>query len=446
MARPPRARPEGAEHERAVVVKAISRAERKTADPFAEVIALAHTAGVQVVQAIPQRLERPHAATYLGEGKLREAAQAAHELDVDALIADNDLTPAQERNLEKASERKVVDRSQLIMDIFARRARTRQAKLQVELAQLRYGLPRLKRMWAHLSRYEGGIGMRGPGETQLETDKRLIKRKIQRLERELAGIQKRNESSLANRGNDFVVSLVGYTNAGKSTLLNQLTGARELVEDKLFATLEGRTRRWRIAPHRVVLVSDTVGFIRNLPHHLVASFQATLAEIRYADLLFHVVDSSSPDAEGQISTVEKVLKELGCERKPVWVLLNKWDRVEPSRRIEASLLRAHFADEVPVFEVSAATGEGLDEVERALDRALDQKNVRLSVLVPHRRGDLVAFLREHGKVESQEYTDEGVRMEVDLSPARAAKFRGIAPEAVLGAAPGAGEIEEPQGP
>ncbi len=425
MPHPSRQKSNEADHERAVVLKAIYQKERKSADPFAEVIALADTAGVEVVRAIPQRLERPHAGTYLGPGKLREAAEAAQELDVDALIADNDLSPAQEHNLEKISQRKVIDRSQLIMDIFARRARTRQSKLQIELAQLRYSLPRLKRMWGHLSRYEGGIGMRGPGETQLETDKRIIKRRIRRLERELEDIQKRNESSLLNRGNDFVISLVGYTNAGKSTLLNRLTGANQLVEDKLFATLDCRTRRWKIGRNRVVLLGDTVGFIRDLPHHLVASFQATLAEIRYADLLFHVVDANSPDAERQIETVKAVLKELDCESKPAWLIFNKWDALKPERRIEAQHLRDLFPESVPAFQVSAATGAGLDELASAVDTLLDLKNVRLEVLIPHHRGELVAFLRRHGKVTRQEYSADGVRMEVELSPARVAKFREI---------------------
>jgi len=428
MPRHARLRAGGQERERAVVLKALRAEDRRSAEPLAEISALADTAGVDIVRAFPQRIDRPHAATYLGPGKVREAAAAARELDVDALITDNDLSPAQERNLEKTSERKVIDRSQLIMDIFARRARTRQAKLQVELAQLRYSLPRLKRMWAHLSRYEGGIGMRGPGETQLETDKRLIRRRIQRLERELAEIEKRNEGVLENRGNDFVISLVGYTNAGKSTLLNRLTGSEEFVEDKLFATLDCRTRRWQIGPNRVVLVGDTVGFIRDLPHHLVASFHATLAEIRYADLLFHVVDASSPDAERQMATVEGVLRGLGCEKKPTWILFNKWDAVAAERVIESRHLKSRFPPQTPVFEVSAERGEGIDAIARAIDHLLDEKNIRLEAAVPHDRGDLAAFLCANGKVVEREYGDGGVRIVVEISPARAAKFRRLSEE------------------
>jgi GTP-binding protein HflX len=273
--------------------------------------------------------------------------------------------------------------------------------------------------------------MRGPGETQLETDKRIIRKRISRLERELTEIHRRNETSLRNRESGFQVAIVGYTNAGKSTLLNRLTGAEELVEDKLFATLEGRTRRWKISPQRVVLLSDTVGFIRNLPHHLVASFRATLEETRYADLIFHVVDASSTEAEQQIQTVEEVLEDLECSGKPTWAILNKWDAIGADRIIEARHLRTRFRADVPVFEVSAHTGRGLGELAAALDQRIDQGNVRLKALLPHRRGDLIAYLREHGKVERQEYTDDGVEMMVDLSPARAAKFRGMFPEAEI---------------
>jgi len=440
-----RPRPPDDQEERALVVKAVSREDRRQySDPFAEVTALAETAGVEVVHAIPQNLEKPHSGTYLGSGKLQEAALAAQELDVDTVIADNDLSPAQERNLEKASRRKVVDRSQLILDIFARRARTRQAKLQVELAQLRYSLPRLKRMWAHLSRFEGGIGMRGPGETQLETDKRLIRQRIQRLERQLSAIHRRNEAALQNRWNGFVIAVVGYTNAGKSTLLNSLTGSSVLVENKLFATLEGRTRRWRIAPHRTVLLSDTVGFIHNLPHHLVASFRATLEEIRYASLLLHVVDSSAPNAQHQIDTVERVLGDLECGQKPIWLLLNKWDALAPDQMVEARHLRSRTHANVPVFEVSAATGEGLEEIARAVNENMDLENVRLLALIPHHRGDLIAYLRENGKVTRQEYLESGVQIETELSPARAAKFRTLCPESILedSAPPPVAEIGE----
>ena len=429
----------------AVVLKAELRREPSLEDPLHEIVSLADTAGIDVAEGFLQRLERPHPATYLGSGKIEEAATRAKELDVDFLIADNDLSPGQERNLEKASKRTVLDRSQLIMDIFSQRADTNQAKLQVELAQLRYSLPRLKRMWTHLSRYEGGIGMRGPGETQLETDKRLIGRRIQKLQRQLKRIEKRKETSLEHRQNEFVVALVGYTNAGKSTLLNRLTGSGELVEDKLFATLDTRVRRWHIAEHRHVLLTDTVGFIRDLPHHLVASFHATLAETQHADLLLHVVDASSPDATWQIETVEKVLEELECHEKPTWLVLNKWDRVPDERRIEAQSLRDVWATRRPLdleqpqdpadapwrnktFLVSARGGDGIEELEDELLAYVERHDARIELSVPHDRGDVIAYLRENGRVDSTDYRDEAVHVTAQLSPARLARLQHIFPE------------------
>ncbi len=418
---------EGLVRERAVVAKVVGRGDRKQSDPMAELTALADTAGVDVVEAIQQNLDTPRGATYLGKGKLQEVVEAIQRHDVDVFIVDGDLSPAQEKNLEKLTERKVVDRSQLIMDIFARRARTHQAKLQVELAQLRYNLPRLKRMWVHLSRFEGGIGMRGPGETQLETDKRLIRNRIQKLQRELDEIERRNEALILSRGKDFVISIVGYTNAGKSTLLNHLTGSNELVEDKLFATLEGRIRRWPVGETHEVLLSDSVGFIRNLPHHLVASFHATLAEVRHADLLFLTLDASSPEAERQLATVLEVLEEIGCGDKPTWLLLNKWDAVPPDRRVEARALRTRLPGDVHTFEVSGMRGTGLADLAKAVNRLLAEKNETIEAVIPHDRGDLVSYLRENGRVLSQEYAVAGVKMKVELSPARAAKFRSLAP-------------------
>ncbi|MEC7777348.1 MAG: GTPase HflX, partial [Planctomycetota bacterium] len=301
-------------------------------------ISLSKTADIEVRESLVQKLSRPNAATWVGAGKVAEAAELAQELDVDFIITDNDLSPAQERNIEKITEKTVIDRSQLIMDIFAQRAQTPQARLQVELAQLRYSLPRLKRMWTHLSRYEGGIGMRGPGEKQLETDKRLIGRRIQKMVRDLKHIERRNQVAIENRSGEFVVALAGYTNAGKSTLLNTLTRSDELVEDKLFATLDTRVRRWILNERRHVLLTDTVGFIKDLPHHLVASFEATLTETRRADIILHVVDASSPQAEQHIRTVNKVLQSLKCGDKMTWMVLNKWDALTSEEIPEANNL------------------------------------------------------------------------------------------------------------
>ena len=412
--------------ERALVVKAILKGQEAAEDPLAEITALAETAGAAVAGAVTQKLDRPHPATYLGKGKVEEMASIAASLDVDVILTDNDLSPGQERNLEKLTEKKVVDRSQLIMDIFSQRARTRQAKLQVELAQLYYTRPRLKRMWTHLSRYEGGIGMRGPGETQLEEDKRIIERRIQKLENELEDLEGRKETSFLHRRGEFVVALVGYTNAGKSTLLNRLTGSDELVEDKLFATLDTRVRRWSIEDHRFILLTDTVGFIRDLPPHLVASFHATLAETKYADILFHVVDASSTEARQHMRTVRDVLAKLESDDKESWIIFNKWDAVSPDRRVEVRQLSE--APGQPSFTVSARTGEGLEDLRLALVEHIHRQDEEIEVLLPHDRGDLVAYLRENGSRVSSAYEPEGVRVKAALSPARLGKLKTLYPE------------------
>ncbi len=415
-------------NERALIVKASIKGRSEVEDPLAEITSLAQTAGAIVVESITQKLSRPHPATYLGKGKVEELASLSKALDVDVVITDNDLSPAQERNLEKLTERKVVDRSQLIMDIFSQRARTRQAKLQVELAQLKYSLPRLKRLWTHLSRYEGGIGMQGPGETQLEEDKRIVRTRIQKLERELRGLEGKKETSFLHRRNEFVVALVGYTNAGKSTLLNQLTGSEELVEDKLFATLDTRVRRWLIEDHRHVLVSDTVGFIRDLPHHLVASFHATLAETQFADILFHVVDASSTEALEQMKTVRRVLVDLECHGKETWVLFNKWDRVPVERLPEARNLSEHLLPKEQAFEVSAVTGEGVRELQAAIVKRLHGEDKEFELLIPHARGELVSYILQNGRLLSTEYLAEGIAVKGALSPARLGKLRSLYPE------------------
>ncbi|HEV2969445.1 MAG TPA: GTPase HflX, partial [Pirellulales bacterium] len=297
--------------------------------PLDELEGLAETAGARVVGRLTQRRDAPDVTTYLGKGKLAELEQLAGSTDADVVLFDNDLSPAQIRNLEEALGIKVVDRTELILDIFAGRAKTYESRLAVEMAQLQYSLPRLKRMWTHLSRIKMGIGMRGPGEKQLEVDRRLVEKRIHDLGSELKGIQRRKEREVAARRDRMTVSLVGYTNAGKSTLLNTLTGSDVLAEDKLFATLDTRTRRWQLPGWGPVLLSDTVGFIRDLPHHLIASFKATLEEARQANLLLHVADASNPAAGDQIAAVYDVLEELGIEAKDTILVLNKVDAAEP---------------------------------------------------------------------------------------------------------------------
>src|SRR5579864_7239089 len=327
--------------ERAVLISvALPARPWISADPLEEFRGLAHTAGAVVVGGLAQKRQRIVPGTYIGKGKLQELHDEVQAQDADVVIFDNDLSAAQVRNLEKNLGVKVLDRSELILDIFATRARSIEARLQVELAQLEYSLPRLKRMWTHLSRYKGGIGLRGPGETQLEEDRRLVDHRIRDLRARLVEVQARKEREVRSRREEHTVSLVGYTNAGKSTLMNALTGAGVYVEDKLFSTLDTRTRQWRLQDWGRVLLSDTVGFIRDLPHHLIASFKATLEETRQARLLLHVVDAGNPYAEEQIKAVNAVLKELGCDDKPMLLVLNKADRV--TDRSYLDVLMKHY--------------------------------------------------------------------------------------------------------
>jgi GTP-binding protein HflX len=321
----------------------------------------------------------------------------------DVVIFDNDLSPAQTRNLERALDVKVLDRSEVILDIFAARARTHEARLAVELAQLEYSLPRLKRMWTHLSRLKMGVGMRGPGEKQLEVDRRLVEKRIHDLKTELATIHGRRERQVAARRDRMTVSLVGYTNAGKSTLLNALTGATELAADKLFATLDTRTRRWRLPGWGPVLLSDTVGFIRDLPHRLIASFKATLEETIQADLLLHVADASSPLVSAQIAAVRGVLAELGVEDKDTILVLNKIDRLPDATAREQLLARYPHA--VPI---SARSGAGLPALARAASDCLGRSFRDVDVHTDAGNGRLLAWLGRYGEVLSRQFSDDRV--------------------------------------
>ncbi|SHE28236.1 GTP-binding protein HflX [Desulfofundulus australicus DSM 11792] len=384
--------------------------EREVEESLEELARLADTAGAQVVGRVVQRARRPDPATFLGRGKVREEiAPACRELGVDLVICDHELSPAQVRNLEEELGVRVIDRTQLILDIFARRARTREGRLQVELAQLEYLYPRLTGRGTELSRLGGGIGTRGPGETKLETDRRRIKRRITDLRRELEEVRRHRALLRARRQGVplTLVSLVGYTNAGKSTLLNALTGAGVPAEDKLFATLDPTTRRLVLPNNEMVLLTDTVGFIRRLPHHLVAAFRATLEEVVEADLLLHVVDVSSPDYPDQVKAVEKVLASLGAGEKPTILVYNKIDRLTAE---ETWLLPTGR----PAVAVSALTGRGLDELRRLIMEVLRDQRVRREFLVPYRRGDVLNLLYEKGEVLRREDTPAGVLLEVEL--------------------------------
>jgi GTP-binding protein HflX len=389
--------------ERALLVGVLLRPPVDPEHPLDELAGLAETAGANVVGELTQRRESPDQTTYLGKGKVAELAALAAHRDADVVIFDNDLSPAQTRNLERELKLKVLDRSEVILDIFAARARTYEARLAVELAQLEYSLPRLKRMWTHLSRLKMGIGMRGPGEKQLEVDRRLVEKRIHDLKQDLAEVHARRERQVAARHEHMTVSLVGYTNAGKSTLLNALTGADELAEDKLFATLDTRTRRWRLPGWGPVLLSDTVGFIRDLPHRLIASFKATLEETRQADLLLHVADASSPLVDAQIAAVREVLEELAVEEKDTLLVLNKIDAVRDRSDRERLLARHPHA-----VAISARTGEGLAALARAASDCLGRGFRDVDVQTHPGNGRLLAWLGRHGEVLSRHFADDRV--------------------------------------
>jgi GTPase len=375
-------------------------------DPLEELQGLATTAGAKIVGGLLQKRQQIHHASYIGKGKLQELEETVKSTDADVVIFDNELTPAQVRNLEKATGVKVLDRSELILDIFATRAKTHEARLAVELAQLEYSLPRLKQMWTHLSRQVGGgggIGVRGPGETQLEVDRRLVDARIRDLKARLAEVQARKQREVKTRSEEHTVSLVGYTNAGKSTLMNALTGAGVTARNQLFSTLDTRTRQWAIKDWGRVLLSDTVGFIRDLPHHLIASFKATLEEARQARLLLHVVDASSPVAEEQINSVNAVLKELGCDTKPTLLVLNKVDKVADPSYLDI-LMRHH----PKAVAVSAASGEGLDSLRDAVMSALSADFVDAEVITPAANGRVLAYLGAHAEIYRQTYDGDQV--------------------------------------
>jgi GTP-binding protein HflX len=378
-------------------------------DPLEELRGLATTAGAQVVGSLTQRRHDLVPATYIGKGKLLELQEQVQACDADVVIFDNDLSPAQVRNLEKSTGAKVIDRSELILDIFATRARSMEARLQVELAQLEYALPRLRRMWTHLSRYKGGIGLRGPGETQLEEDRRLVAARIRDLKDRLTEVQARKRREVRSRFEEHTVSLVGYTNAGKSTLMNKLTGAAVVAEDKLFSTLDTRTRQWHLKDWGRVLLSDTVGFIRDLPHHLVASFRATLEEVRQSRLLLHVVNAANEAAEEQIRAVNQILAELECADKPTLLVLNQIDRLT-----DLSYLHVLMRHHPRAVAISAATGQGLEELREAVIEALSADFANAEIVTEAGNGRLLAYLGAHADIYRQEFQDGRVTIRCQL--------------------------------
>jgi GTP-binding protein HflX len=382
-------------------------------DSLDELALLCGTAGAEVRSRIVCRLGRIHPATYIGAGKAEELAEIVKTQGLTTVVFDDDLGPAQGRNLEKIMGTKVIDRTQVILDIFAQRARSHEGRMQIELAQLEYLLPRLRRMWTHLERQKGGIGMHGPGEKQLELDRRRIVERIDRFKDDLNKVRgHRAEQRRGRRRHGWaLVSLVGYTNAGKSTLLNQLTGAEVMADDLLFATLDPTTRQLRLTQNQQVLLTDTVGFIRKLPHGLVDAFKATLEEVVEADLLLHVVDVSHPLVEQQIQAVQQVLMELGAHEKPLVYVLNKTDLPEAAGMSQVLKERLQ-----PSVVVSALKGTGMEGLRDLLADQLRHRNLRMKLRIPHAEGRLLASLRNAGTLFSVVYEDDHTVLDVAVPP------------------------------
>ncbi len=405
--------------ERAIVVVPLDAAEHAEAE-IEEFSELARSAGAQILATVTASVRRPHPATYLGDGKVEEIAALRSELGADLVLLDHTLSPVQERNLEKRFSCRVVDRTGLILDIFASRARSFEGKLQVELAQLRHLATRLVRGWTHLERQTAAIGMRGPGETQLETDRRLLAERVKILKRRLDQVQVQREQSrrARTRGELPTVALVGYTNAGKSTLFNRLTGAGVYAADQLFATLDATLRRIEGLPCGPLLLADTVGFIRELPHEVVAAFRSTLSEAREADLLLHVVDAADPEYRQRMEQVDAVLDEIGAGDLPRIVVMNKIDRLDRAPAFE----HIDGGDQARVW-LSAATGQGMELLFQALAEHYSELRSRYRLFVPHAEAAVRAALYQQRAIESEQVTDQGWLLHARLSDADAGRLR-----------------------
>ena len=392
----------------------LEREENATEESMEELSDLLKTAGGECVGTVLQQKDAPDPRTFIGEGKVAEVRELVRAMDADMVIFDNSLSPSQQRVLGEELKVQVLDRSALILDIFAQRARTREGRLQVELAQYKYLLPRLLGMWTHLERQEGAIGTRGPGETQLESDRRHIRRKIQKLREELEQVRRVRATQRTRREKNEVpvVAIVGYTNAGKSTLLNRLTGADIPANNRLFDTLDTTTRTLEISDTCTVLLSDTVGFIRKLPHHLVEAFKATLEELSYADLLLHVIDASNPLWREQAAVVEQLIVELGAEQTPRIDVFNKCDKFTGD-------ILPHGAD---IVSISAKTGQGLDELLEKIGGRLDTGACRVVLRLPYDQGGVVDMLHRQAKVERVDY-GEAIEVEAVCTPVQLGRLK-----------------------
>ena len=386
-----------------VGIYSLSSEKFQAQEHLEELALLSCTAGGKPVAKVLQQRNKPDVSSYVGKGKLNEINGQINALGAKTIIFDDDLSPTQIRNVEKVTNAKVLDRSALILDIFASRAQTAAAKTQVELAQLQYLLPRLTRYWTHLSRQSGGIGTKGPGETQIETDRRIIGQRIGVLKSKLEKLDKQRTTQRKSRNQMTRVSLVGYTNAGKSTLMNALTNSCVIAENRLFATLDSTVRRHQLKSQEILL-SDTVGFIRKLPHHLVQSFKSTLDEVREADLLIHLVDGSSKMVHEYIEVVQQTLKELKSNRKQTLLVFNKVDRIDDEQH---EMLRAEYPS---ALYISSVRGIGISQLEEAIEQKIVSKYIQMELNIPIQAYKAVAFIHQHANVEKEKYTDEYVHI------------------------------------
>ncbi len=419
-----------AKKERAVLVGVIhNRQDRELAEEYLDELALlSDTAGAEVVERIIQEKYTIDPAYFIGKGKVDYLARQVNELKADLIIFDEDLSPAQARNLEEACNTKIIDRSGLILDIFARRAKTHEAKTQVELAQLQYLLPRLTRRWTHLSRQAGGvgIGLRGPGETQLEVDRRVIRKRIAVLKKDLERIEKQRDQRRRRRSDLYNVALMGYTNVGKSTLMNALTSASVFVEDRLFATLDATVRLMDQTGDQKILLIDTVGFVRKLPHNLVASFKSTLEETQEADLLIHLVDCSHPHFQDQMQVIHGVMKELHIDNRPVITVFNKIDLVEDKSQL--SELKQEYQG---CFLISARRGLFVDELRNEIIRYATEQNITANIKIDLSEQKLLASIYQWARVLNSEYIDGYVQLQIRFPAIMRRKFQQLVEEGVV---------------
>lgn len=413
---------------RALLISAYKGAAQKNTctEHLDELALLAYTWGIEVAEKVPCPIRKYDASTFITEGKLEELVAQAKELAVDLVVFDDEVAPSQQRNLEKAFGIPVIDRTEVILGVFAQRAQTKEARLQIELAQVKYQAPRLKRMWSHLSRQAGTSGsggggayLKGEGEKQIEIDRRILKKRIDQLQKEICDVRaiRDTQRSAREKANIPVFAIIGYTNVGKSTLLNALTDAEVLIEDKLFATLDTTTRKFTLSNNQDILLIDTVGFIRKLPHLLVAAFKSTLEEALYADILLHIVDASHPMAEEQAATTFEVLKELGAEEKPVITVLNKIDQCPMQSKIDR--LRVTYPKTVPI---SALKRTGFADLEELMIEELSRQRRELFLRIPQKEYSVVSAVIREGQVLKQEYEDNDVLMRVRIPAPLAGKL------------------------